>query len=483
MRIPSPHAAWIDGEPVADAGAERWPVQNPSTGEQIAVAQAADATLAREAVRSAHAAFVGAWGATPPSERGRILLRVAAAIRAEADELAALEAADAGVPLALARNDAAVAARYFEFYAGAADKHGGDTIPLDGPYLDFTLRQPWGVCAVIVPFNFPLQQVARSLSAALATGNTVVVKASERSPLIAAELARLCVAAGLPAGAFNVVHGLADTGSALLAAKEVAHVTFTGSRAVGAAVMAACARRVIPVTMELGGKSAQIVLDEALTPRAAAAIASAMFRTAGQACSAGSRVLARADLCADLTELLAEQARSLRVGDAAAPDTEVGPLITAGQRDAVLGHVERAVADGARLRAGGAAAAADLPERGNFVAPTVLADVDPAADISATEVFGPVLGVTPVRDAAEALELANASEYGLAAGVWTSRVGEALELARHLEVGQVFVNTYGAGGGVELPFGGRKGSGFGREKGLAALDAYTQLKNVCVSTA
>ncbi len=478
-----PHAAFVGGRVVSGGGGEQWDVHDPSTGEVLVAMEAAGAELVAEAVESAGAAYAGAWGAAAPSERGRVLLRIAAAIRGRTGELAALEATDAGIPLSLARSDAEVAARYFEFYAGVADKLGGETIPLGSGFLDYTLRQPWGVCAVVVPFNFPLQQVSRSVSAALAAGNAVVVKASERSPLVATELARLCVEAGLPPGTFNVVHGLAATGEALVAHEHVSHVTLTGSRPVGSAVMALCARRVVPLTLELGGKSAQIVLHESQLEPAAAAIAGVMFRTSGQACSAGSRVLVREDLHERLSARLVEHARALRVGVATDEAVSVGPLISPEQRDRVLASVEEAVGAGARLRAGGAPAAGTVPARGNFVAPAVLDGVDPDAAISRHELFGPVLGITPVTDAQHALELANDSEFGLAAGVWTSDIGEALALARDLQVGQVFVNNYGSGGGVELPFGGWKGSGFGREKGVEALASYSQLKNVCVKLA
>jgi aldehyde dehydrogenase (NAD+) len=477
------HAAWIDDEVIWDASFETLAVHDPSTGDALVPMQVAAPELVARAVESAGAAFSGAWGAVAPLERSRLLLRIAEAIRAQADILALIESIDAGVPLAIARSDAQVAARYFEFYAGLADKFGGETIPLDAAHLDYTLRQPWGVCAVVAPFNFPLQQISRSLAPALAMGNAVVLKASERSPLCAGWLARICAGAGLPPGAFNIVHGGAPTAEALLSHEGIAHVTFTGSRAVGSAVMALCARRVVPLTLELGGKSAQIVLGASQLEAAATAIAGVMFRTAGQACSAGSRVLVREDLHERLADLLVERAEALRVGVASDAAVEVGPVISPEQRDRILARIEEAAAAGAVMRTGGAPAPGAVPAGGNFVLPTVLDHADPGAAISREELFGPVLAITPVADAAEALALANDSEFGLAAGVWTSDLGEALALARDLEVGQVFVNNYGSGGGVELPFGGRKGSGFGREKGVEALGAYTQLKNVCVRLA
>ena len=473
-------AAWIDGAKVCDSSSERFEVHDPSTGLPLGTMEVAGPALIDDAVRSARTAFAGGWGAVTPAQRGRLLARIAELIRAQTDDLAYLEAVDAGTPLYLGRNDAEVAARYFEFYGGMADKVGGETIPLDGSYVDYTLREPWGVCAVVVPFNFPLQQIARSVAVALATGNTVVVKASERSPLIAGELARICLDAGLPAGAFNIVHGLAATGEALVSHSDIDHVTFTGSRAVGSKVMALCADGPTPLTLELGGKSAQIVLHESRLEAAAQAISAVMFRTAGQACSAGSRVLVRDDLHARLVALLVEHARALHVGGAVEPGVDVGPLISPEGRDRVLERVEQAVAAGAQLLTGGAPASGTVSERGNFVLPTIVARVQPHADLSKHELFGPVLGITPVTDARHALEVANDSEFGLVAGIWTSDLDEALGLARDLEVGQVFINNYGAGGGVELPFGGRKGSGFGREKGVEALGAYTQLKNVCI---
>lgn len=478
-RFPA-HAAVVAGRRL-DPRDEDFDVEDPSTNSTLTSLTSASGDVVDVAVANALAAFKGEWHETSLAERGRVLQNIARTLRDRKPELAAIESLDAGIPLSMALMDVEVAARYFEFYAGVADKIGGESIPLSKDLVDYTLKEPWGVCGIIVPFNFPLQQISRSVAVALATGNTVVVKSSERSPLTATVLAELAVGAGLPPGAFNVVHGFAATGEALVNHHEVAHLTFTGSRAVGGRVMELCSQRVAPVCMELGGKSAQIVLSRSRLAAAAKTIASIMFRTAGQACSAGSRVLVLPELRDELRELLIQEAKSLRVGVAADAQTEVGPLISAAQRDRVLALVANAELAGAEVVIGGAPGS-DHP-RGNFVLPTVIDNVATDAELSQTELFGPVLGISTVIDMDEAIEVSNSSEFGLVAGIWTDDVGQALAAAPRLEVGQVFINNYGAGGGIEMPFGGRKGSGFGREKGLLAIDSYTQIKNVCISVA
>ncbi|GGN78673.1 aldehyde dehydrogenase family protein [Nocardia rhizosphaerihabitans] len=474
------HAGVVAGSRILSDG-RPFDVEDPSTNSIVTSLTAAGPELVASAVTDALQAFKQAWGATPLAQRGRTLHNIARLLRERRSELATIEAVDAGIPLSMGLMDVEVAARYFEFYAGIADKVGGASIPLSGGLVDYTLREPWGVCGVIVPFNFPLQQISRSVAAALATGNTVVLKSSERSPLTATAIAELAVEAGLPPGAFNVVHGFAETGEALVMHEDVAHLTFTGSRGVGGRVMELCSRRVAPVCMELGGKSAQIVLSRAKLAVAAKTIAGTMFRSAGQACSAGSRVLVLPELHDELRELLVDEAQNLRVGEATAAGTEVGPLISGEQRDRVLEYVARAEEDGAQVVTGGDPGSR-LP-RGNFVLPTVIDNVAPGAELSQTELFGPVLGISTITDMDEAIRIANSSQFGLVAGIWTDDVAEALAAASQLEVGQVFVNNYGTGGGVEMPFGGRKGSGFGREKGLAAVDSYTQVKNVCIAVA
>ena len=370
-------------------------------------------------------------------------------------------------------------ARYLEFYGGAADKVLGETIPFINGYTAFTLREPHGVTAHIVPWNYPLQIIGRSVGAALAMGNACVLKPAEEACLTALAFARIAQQAGLPAGALNVVTGLGEeAGAALSAHPGVRHVSFTGSVAVGALIQAAAAKNAVPVTLELGGKSPQIVFDDADLDAALPFLVNAGIQNAGQTCSAASRILVQRGVFDTVVQRMADRYRALRVGPALT-DPDVGPLISARQQELVQGYLALAHGDGLQIAAQ-APLPADLPAGGCYVAPTLVAGVAATHRLALEEVFGPLQVVIPFETEAEAVAIANGTAFGLVAGVWTRDGGRALRSARKLQCGQVFVNNDGAGGGIELPFGGVKHSGHGREKGFEALYGFSTLKTVAI---
>jgi len=455
------------------------PMIDPSDGAPFAAIARGNAADVDTAVREAQRARDATWGRQAPAERGRRLAAVARAIADRADELALIEARDCGKPLAQARADAAACARYFEFYAGAPDKLHGATIPYGDGYTVLTWREPHGVTGHVIPWNYPLQIFGRSVGGALAAGNTCVVKPAEDACLSLLRVAELVAAAGLPDGALNIVTGLgAEAGAALVAHQGIQHLSFTGSPATGAEVAATAARRHCPVTLELGGKSPQIVFADAEVDVALPAIVNAIVQNAGQTCSAGSRLLVERSAYEALLESLAERFTQLIAGPALA-DHDCGPLIRASQLARVRGFLDGAQRGGIVTVAEGRIAA-DAPGGGYYVAPTLLRDVPAGDRLACDEVFGPVLAAMPFDDEADAIALANANDYGLVAGVWTRDGGRQLRMARAVQSGQVFINNYGAGGGVELPFGGVKHSGYGREKGFEALYGFTTLKTVVV---
>ena len=465
----------VGGEPVATG--EWIEARCPSDGSLIARVPACGAAEVDRAVRAARVAFEGPWGRMPAVERGRCLARLSALVTAAADELAALEARDTGKPLAQGAADARAAARYYEFYAGAADKLHGDAIPyLDG-YTAVSLREPHGVVAGIVPWNYPLQITARVIGAGLAAGNAMVIKPAEDASLTALRVAALAHEAGLPPGALNVVTGTgAAAGAALAAHPGIDHVTFTGSPGTGTAIQRAAAAHNVGTTMELGGKSAQVVFADADLDRALPFLVKAIVQNGGQTCSAGARVLLERSVHDEVAGRLAERFASLVAGPHDG-NHDLGPMISARQAGRVRGFVERAEAAGARVLARGSIHP-DAPAGGHYVEPVLFDRVDPASELAREEVFGPVLALFPFESEAEAIALANGTDYGLVAGVWTRDGSRQHRMARALRAGQVFVNNYGAGGGVELPFGGTGRSGHGREKGMAGLYEMTALKTV-----
>jgi len=454
-------------------------VFNPSDGASYGVLARGTATDVDSAVSAARRALDGDWGRMTAVERGRLLGALGRLILEAADDLATLEARDVGKPLSQARADAIACARYFEFYGGAADKVHGDTIPYQEGYTVMTLREPHGVTGHIIPWNYPMQILGRSVGAALAMGNACVLKPAEDAGLSSLSVADLARQAGFPAGAFNVVPGLGEeAGAALAGHPGIDHVSFTGSPAVGRLVQRAAADHTCPVTLELGGKSPQIVFADADLEAALPFLVKAAVQNAGQTCSAGSRILIEASAYDRVTERLAGGFAGLTVGPADR-DLDVGPLINREQLARVDGFLDRAADDGLAILARGSLAA-NTPANGFYVEPTVVGDVPPDHEMAQDEVFGPVVACIRFEDEADALRIANATRYGLVAGVWTRDGSRALRLARAVRAGQVFVNNYGAGGGVELPFGGMKGSGFGREKGFEALYGFSATKTVAI---
>jgi aldehyde dehydrogenase (NAD+) len=456
-------------------------VLDPATGETFAEVAAGGSADVDAAVAAAQAAFPE-WSRTTPAVRGRLLRNLAGLISTRREELAALESRDTGKPMRQAYADVDVAARYFEFYAGAAEALYGDTMTTSPDHFSYTLRQPFGVTGHIVPWNYPLQIGARTVAPALAAGNCSVLKPAEEAPLGPVMLGRLAREAGIPDGVLNVVPGYGtEAGAALAAHRGIAHLSFTGSNEVGELVTVAAAANHVPVVLELGGKSPNVVFEDADLDAAVPVITTAILQNAGQTCSAGSRLLVHRAVHAELVDRLAEAFAAVRVGPGT-EDPDLGPLISGGQRERVAALVGAAVEDGnGRLRHGGGVPVG-LADGGFFFEPTLIDGVDPASAIAQQEVFGPVLVVTPFDSEEEALRLANGTEYGLIAALWTRDVGRAHRMARDIRAGQIYVNTYGAGGGVELPFGGVKKSGHGREKGFEGLIGYTQVKSVVVRT-
>ena len=464
---------------------------NGSTNETIAVLDPSDGGVFAHIVRgnaediakavsaARAAADGGAWSRLAPMERGRLLHKLSDAILAHHDELWQLEMRDCGKPIKQAKADATAVARYFEYYAGACDKLHGETIPYTPGYAVMSFYEPHGVTGHIIPWNYPMQIFGRSVGGALAAGNACVVKPAEDACLSLLRIAELAAEVGFPEGALNIVTGYGhEAGQALADAVGIDHISFTGSARVGTIIAQSAAKRHVPVTLELGGKSPQIVFADANLDEAVPVIVNAIIQNAGQTCSAGSRLLIEASVYERVLAAVGERISALKVGPAAS-DLDVGPLIRANQLERVNAFLANAASSGLRVIAQGSIAT-DAPATGFYARPTLVADVPVDAPLACDEVFGPVLAAMSFKDEADAVRIANATEYGLVAGVWTENGACAMRMARAVKSGQVFINNYGAGGGVELPFGGVKSSGYGREKGLEALYGFSVMKTVVV---
>ncbi len=475
-----PQHLLIDGRRVPASSGRTFKSLNPATGQVIAtVAEGGEADV-EIAVAAARRAFEGPWRTMRASERGQILLRWADLLKRHSDEIIELESIDAGKPIsATMRQDFPAAVDTLIYYAGWADKISGDVVPVRDDALTYTMREPVGVVAAIVPWNFPLMIGMWKLAPALACGCTIVMKPAELTSLSALRIAELALEAGLPAGVFNVVTGPGRVvGDALVNHPDVDKVTFTGSPGVGRGIMKGAASNFKRVSLELGGKSANVIFDDADLEAASKAAASGIFFNAGQVCSAGSRVLVQEKAYDEVVERLAARAKSLRIGDPLDRKTALGPVISEKQMKSILDYVEIGQKEGARLVTGGTR----IGERGYFISPTVFADVEHEMRVSQEEIFGPVVSVIKFKDEADALRIANGTAYSLAAGVWSRDVGKLQRFAKRARAGTVWMNTYGYTD-VRLPWGGERDSGLGREHGTAALDNFTEPKAVWMNLA
>lgn len=482
--LQSRHRLLIGGQWVDSVTQKKFPTFDPATGKVLAEVAEASAEDVDEAVKAARSALEkGPWPTMTPSERGRLIWKLADLVEAHADELAVIESLDNGKPRSVARAvDVPLAVDLFRYMAGWATKIEGNTIPISVPYtpgaeyLAYTVREPVGVCGQIIPWNFPLLMAAWKLGPALACGCTVVLKVAEQTPLSALRLGQLIIEAGFPPGVVNILTGFGETaGAALASHPDVDKVAFTGSTEVGRQIVRAAAGNLKKVTLELGGKSPNVVFADAQLEEAIPAAASAVFFNHGQCCCAGTRLYVERKVFDRVVEGVAEEARKIRLGPGWDPQTQMGPLVSEEQLERVCRYIEEGKEGGARPVVGGK----KKEGQGYFVEPTVFVNAQPQMSIVQEEIFGPVVVAIPFEDPSEIPPAANQTIYGLAAGIWTRDISKAHRLARELKAGTVWINCYNIFDAA-LPFGGYKQSGWGREMGHAVLEEYTELKSVCI---
>jgi betaine-aldehyde dehydrogenase len=471
---------WIDGKAVDALTGRTFPVVNPAAGAILTnVAEGGVADVDR-AVAAAVKAAEGPWGKMNPRERARRLFEVARLVRERLEEFALLETRNTGKPLADSRDEAGVVADCFEFYAGAVSKHHGETIPVGGGGLDFTLREPVGVCALIVPWNFPMMIAAWKMAPALACGNTVVLKPASYTPLTALLLGKVCSEAGIPDGVVNVITGPGGVvGSALAGHPGVRKISFTGETTTGAHITKVAADSIKRVSLELGGKSPNIIFDDADLDLCVQKSIWSVFSNTGQDCCARSRAIVHRKVYDKFLDKFVAATKKIVIGHPEKKGVQMGPMISAKQRDSVCKYIDAGKAEGAKLLCGGARPGGVL-SKGYYLTPAVFADTETSMKIVQEEIFGPVLAVLPFKTEEEAIRLANDSPYGLSGSLWTRDVGRVLRVTRAMKTGVISVNT-STSVHLEAPFGGYKTSGLGRELGLKALDLYSEVKNVFIS--
>jgi len=474
---------FVNNERLRSANQEYFPAINPYTLDEWASIPQASAEQVADAIAAARHAHEVAWGRTTGYERSKLMHRLADLLESNAERMAIMESSDNGKAIRETHGQMFSAARAYRFFAGLADKLTGATIPLDLPdSFDFTRREPMGVCVLITAWNSPMSLLSNKLAPALAAGNCVVVKPSEHASVTTLEFAALAKEAGFPEGVINVVTGDHRTGQALLQNGRVDRVSFTGSPSVGAQIAADAGARLIPVTLELGGKSPNIIFEDAEIDRAAAGAMVGIFSATGQTCIAGSRLLVQRSIVDKVAGILVERAQRIRLGNPLDKETQMGTVANEPQFQRILDCIENAKSEGARLATGGSKAVGEKLGKGFFVEPTIFTDVENHMAVAQEEIFGPVLAIIPFDTEEEAISIANDTCYGLASGVWTTSLSRAMRMTRAINAGTVWINTYRVAQAM-APFGGFRDSGFGKERGIQALDEYTRTKNVMIDFA